>query len=275
MRTLLMVLTILLMAVSCSKEVRSVDTDSTGEPLVLEEKGSIELRLDDTDLSRYTDKNAGIWKEARTRGVHAVYNKILEKDFTLIPGSGFRSLDAEGRYTEHGLLTQTRDPETGDFVQNFEVTIRFIGDTSLGGQVTVLKEDRYVSGMTDVAYGMFFQRNPSHLPVFVAIAEPVKELGQGLYRLIGVAEVQHVMSDSVSLPTEHGGTGKLCSLEILTSSKEVEAGDLLFLLTVNITAQEPVLEALAEPLPEIPAQLETVVVQPAPNDTVAEPAESK
>ncbi|GAB1410923.1 hypothetical protein MASR1M90_20770 [Desulfovibrionales bacterium] len=275
MRALLMVTALLLLTVSCSKEVQSVEADSPGEPLVLEEKANVELRLGDVDLSKYTDQERGIWKEARMRGMQAVCNTILEKDITLIPSSGFSSLDAEGRYTEYGQLTQTRALETGDFVQNFEVMVRFVGDASLSGQVAMLKEGRYVAGMTDVAYGVFFQRQPSKLPVFAAVAEPVKELGHGLYRLIGIVEVQHVMSDTVALPTEQGGTGKLCSLEVVGSSKEIEAGDLLFLLTVNVTAQESDIEEMAESLPEIPAQLETVIVQPAPNDTVPEPAESK
>lgn len=276
MRVLLIMLATLLMTASCSKGVRPVEAESAAEPLVLEEKSIVELRLSNTDLSKYTDQEQGVWTEARLRGLRTVFNRLLEKNTTLMPVSGTASLGTEGRYVEHGTLIQTRDPETGDYVQDFDVMVRFIGDVGLGGQVVTLEENRYVAGMTDVAYGMFFQRPPARLPAFAAIAEPVDELGRGLFRLIGMAEVQQVLPNTLALPTEYGsGIGKLCTLEILTSSREVEAGDMLFLLTVHLDAQEQNSGPAQESWPEIPAQLETVVVQPMQVDTVTEPTESK
>jgi len=175
----------------------------------------------------------------------------------------------EGEFTQSGLLNTQGDPETGDLVQSFLVSASFVGDLSLGGQIIALEEDRFISGMHDVLYAMLYQAVPESLPSYVAIAEPVGELGSSFYRLIGMAEIKQLMQDTVAMPKEQGGaTGTLCNLEIVVSDREVEAGDRIFLMNVDIAALDPD-AVIAQDEPE------TVVVLPPHSDTVREPSENK
>mgnify|MGYP003584982328 CR=1 FL=1 len=270
MRALLMLLSAVFLLGACSKEVQVVSAPSGIESTVVEEEASVELRLSKSDLLRYTDVDEGIWKEARTAGLIKVSNKILNKDLLIIPSAGVPSLGGGfGEYTESGVLTTESDPETGDFIQSFMVSAKFSGDLALGGQILTLEEDRFIAGSSDIAYAMLYQAVPDTLPGHVVIAEPAKELGSSFLRVIGMAEIKQVKQGTVALPKEQGGaTGTLCTLEVLVSNREIEAGDRVFLMNVDVAALEPG-AVLDEGEPE------TVVVLPPSSDKVQEPSEKK
>lgn len=270
MRALLVLLSAVFVLSACSKEVKVVSAPTDIESTVFEEQAVVELRLSKSDLLRYTDVDAGIWDEARNAGLIKVGNKILNRDLIIVPTSGIAALAGGfGEYSESGFLATQGDPETGDVVQNFMVTAKFSGDTSLGGQILTLEEDRFVAGSQDIAYGMLYQAVPEMLPGHVVIAETAKELGSSFLRVIGIAEVKQVKQGRVALPPEQGGaTGTLCTLEILVSDREVESGDRIFLMNVDVAALEP--GAVV-----IDGEPETVVVVPPHSDTVQEPAEKK
>jgi len=270
MRALLVLLSVVFILGGCSKEVKLVSANTAQEPIRVEEQAIVELRLSEMDLAKYVDADTGVWTEARNAGLTKVFNKIVNKDLVIVPVTGMAPLGrAEGEFSQSGTLNTQGDPETGDLVQNFMVTASFVGDQSLGGQIISLEEDRYIAGMHDVLYAMFYQAVPESLPSYVAIAEPVGELGASFYRLIGMAEVKQLMQDTVALPKEQGGaTGTLCNLEIVVSDREVEAGDRIFLMNVDVAALDPdAVIAGDEP--------ETVVVLPPHTDTVTEPSEQK
>jgi hypothetical protein len=270
MRALLVLLSAVFMLSACSKEVQLVSASKSQEPIRVEEKATVELRLGEGDLAKYSDQEAGVWTEARAAGLTKVFNKILNKDLVIVPVTGTPLGTAFGAYTQSGILNTEGDQETGDLVQNFTVTASFAGDLGQGGQIIGLEESHYVAGMHDVSYAMLYNAVPSSLPSYVAIAEPVGELGSSFYRVIGMAEIKQLMQDTVALPKEKGGaTGTLCSLEIVVSDREVEADDRIFLMSVDVAALESggALDAFGEP--------ETVTVLPPNSDTVQEPKEKK
>lgn len=270
MRALLVLLSAVFILGGCSKEVKLVSANTAQEPIRVEEQAVVELRLSEMDLAKYVDADTGVWTEARNAGLIKVFNKIVNKNIVIVPVSGMVPLGrTEGEFTQNGVLNTQGDPETGDLIQSFLTSASFVGDLSLGGQIVSLEEDRYVAGMNDVLYAMFYQTVPEALPSYVAIAEPVGELGTSFYRLIGMAEVKQLMQDTVALPKEQGGaTGTLCNLEIVVSDREVEAGDRIFLMNVNVAALDPD-AVIAQDEPE------TVVVLPPHSDNVSEPAEQK
>ena len=270
MRALLVLLSAVFILGGCSKEVKLVSANSAQEPIRVEEQATVELRLSEMELLKYVDADTGVWTEARNAGLIKVFNKILNKNIVIVPVAGMTPLGRmDGAFTQSGLLNTQGDPETGDLVQSFLISASFVGDLSLGGQIISLEEDRYVSGMHDVLYAMLYQTTPESLPSFVAIAEPVGELGSSFYRIIGMAEIKQLMQDTVALPKERGGaTGVLCNLEIIVSDREVEAGDRIFLMNVDVAALDPdAIIAQDEP--------DTVVVLPPHSDTVSEPSEQK
>jgi hypothetical protein len=270
MRALLVLLSAVFVLSACSKEVKVVSAPTDIESTVVEEQAVVELRLSESDLLRYTDVDAGIWGEARTAGLIKVGNKILNKDLVIVPAEGVAALGGGfGEYTESGVLATQGDAETGDIVQSFMVTAKFSGDLALGGQILTLEEDRFIAGSYDIAYAMLYQAVPDTLPAYVVIAEVAKELGSSFLRVIGLAEVKQVKQGRVALGPEQGGvTGTLCTLEVLVSDREIESGDRIFLMNVDVAALEPgAVVVEGEP--------ETVVVVPPHSDTVQEPAEKK
>jgi hypothetical protein len=271
MRALLVLLSAVFMLSGCTKEVKLVSTSAAQEPLRVEEEATVELRLSETDLVKYVDADTGVWTEARNAGLIKVFNKILNRNIVLVPVAGMTPLgQMDGAYSQSGLLNTQGDQETGDLIQNFLVSASFVGDLSLGGQIIALEEDRYIAGMHDVLYAMLYQTVPETLPSYVAIAEPVGELGTSFYRVIGMAEIKQLMQDNtIALPEEQGGaTGILCNLEIVVSDREVEAGDRIFLMNVDVAALDPD-AVIAQDDPD------TVVVLPPHSDTVREPSEQK
>ena len=271
MRAVLVILGAVVLLAACTKEVKLVTATSSREPLVVSEKATVELRLSAAYLAKDPDPDGFVWQNSREAGLLKVFNKILNKDLLVTPVDGLFPPDIdEGRFTSTGLLSQSRDEETGDFVQNFLVSTRFVGDLDLGGQIIVNEEANYIAGMHDIVYAMLYKTVPPALPAYVVIAEPAEELGSSFARVIGMAEVKQLMTDTVSLPQEQGGaSGTLCVLEIMVSDREIEAGDRVFLLTVDVAA-------LDSP-PALPGhrELETVVVQPPYSDKVQEPREKK
>ncbi|PKN42304.1 MAG: hypothetical protein CVU60_06300 [Deltaproteobacteria bacterium HGW-Deltaproteobacteria-18] len=270
MRALLVLLSAVFIFGGCSKEVKLVSANTAQEPIRVEEQATVELRLSEMDLAKYVDADTGVWTEARNAGLIKVFNKILNKNIVIVPVAGMTPLGRmDGAFTQSGLLNTQGDPETGDLVQNFMVSTSFVGDLGLGGQIISLEEDRFIAGMHDVLYAMLYQAVPESLPSFVAIAEPVKELGTSFFRVIGMAEIKQLMQDTVALPKEQGGaTGVLCNLEIIVSDREVEAGDRIFLMNVDVAALDPG-AVIAQDEPD------TVVVLPPHSDTVSEPSEQK
>jgi hypothetical protein len=270
MRALLVLLSAVFIFGGCSKEVKLVSANSAQEPIRVEEQATVELRLSEVDLIKYVDADTGVWTEARNAGLVKVFNKILNKNIVIVPVAGMTPLGRmDGAFTQSGLLNTQGDPETGDLVQSFLISASFVGDLSLGGQIISLEEDRYIGGMHDVLYAMLYQTMPESLPSFVTIAEPVGELGSSFYRIIGMAEIKQLMQDTVALPKDQGGaTGVLCNLEIIVSDREVEAGDRIFLMNVDVAALDPD-AAIAQDEPD------TVVVLPPHSDTVSEPSEQK
>jgi hypothetical protein len=270
MRALLVLLSAVFILGGCSKEVKLVSANTAQEPIRVEEQATVELRLSEMDLAKYVDADTGVWTEARNAGLIKVFNKILNKNIVIVPVAGMTPLGRmDGAFTQSGLLNTQGDPETGDLIQNFMISTSFVGDLSLGGQVISLEEDRFIAGMHDVLYAMLYQAVPESLPSFVTIAEPVSELGTSFFRVIGMAEIKQLMQDTVALPKEQGGaTGILCNLEIIVSDREVEAGDRIFLMNVDVAALDPDAVIAQD-------ELDTVVVLPPHSDTVSEPSEQK
>ncbi len=271
MRALLVMLSAVLVFSACAKDVQLVEEAGSADPVVRTEKAIVELRLGDAELSTFADVETGVWDKAREIGLQKVFNKMLVKDTIFVPVDGMTPLDSlDGVYSQTGMVTQDRDAETGDLVQSFGVVARFVGDLSLGGEIVTVEESNYLAGGTDTVYAMLYNNVPPTLPAYVLIAEPVTEVGAGFYRVVGMGELIQTMGNTVSLPADKGGaTGKLCSVEVVVSNREVEPGDMVFLMSVELTAFDPELPPPAE------TELDTVVVEPLHKDVVHAPKEQK
>ncbi len=271
MRALLVVLSAVLVFSACAKEVQLVENIGSADPIVRNEKAIVEVRLSEAELATLDDVETGVWEKARAIGLQKVFNKMLIKDTVFVPVDGMTALDSlDGVYTQLGGVTQSRDAETGDLVQSFGIATRFVGDLSLGGEIVTVEESNYLAGGTDTVYAMLYNNVPPTLPAYVLIAEPVTEVGAGFYRMIGMGELVQTMDNTVSLPPDKGGaTGKLCSVEVVVSNREVEPGDMVFLMSVEMTALDSEL-----PLPT-ETELDTVVVEPLHKDVVHAPKEQK
>lgn len=271
MRTLLFLFSSIFIFAACAKEVQLVESTGASDPVVRSGKAVVEVQLTESELSLSPDRDTAVWEKARQLGLRTVFNKMLQKDTLFVPVDGMVAMDAlDSGYSQAGMLTQTGDAETGDFIQGFEVSARFIGDLSVGGEIVTLEESAFVAGATDTTYAMLYNNVPPSLPAYVAIAEPVKEIGNGFYRLIGMGEVVETMENTARLPQERGGlVGRLCTVEIMVSNREVEAGDMVFLMPVHVAALDPTL-----PLPT-ESELDTVVVEPPHKDVVHAPKEQK
>lgn len=272
MRALLMLLGVVLVGSACAKDVQLTEATGIADPIVRSESAVVELRLGDAELATYSDVDEAVWDRARAIGLQTVFNKLLVMDTVFVPVDGMTALDSQaGTYTQEGMVTQTRDAETGDLVQRFEVSARFAGDLSLGGEIVTVEESNFLAGATDIVYSMLYSHAPASLPAYVVIAEPVQELGSGFCRLIGMGEVIDTMDYTVRQPAGKGGaTGQLCTVEMITSNREVEPGDKVFLMSVTLSALE------AEPfLTATELEPDTVVVEPPHHDVVQEPKEQK
>lgn len=271
MRIWLVVLIAAFLLSSCSKEVQLMTTSFSQDAVIVEEKGHVELRLSPMDLARYVDVDEGIWQEAREKGLPRVFQKLINKNIVVTPVDGAIPLGSvDGEYSQQGLIAHQIDEETGDLVQDFMITVRFMGDLDLGGEIITIEDSRYLAGTYDLAYAILYDAVPASLPAYVAIARPLKELGSSFYQVTGMAEVQQIEGHDIALPLNKGGArGTLCSLVISSTGREVEAGDKIFLLSVDITAldKERVIQSPDEP--------ETIVVTPPQVDTVEEPKEQK
>jgi hypothetical protein len=270
MRALLVLLSAVFILGGCSKEVKPVSTSTMLEPLEVHDTVKVDLRLSNLELAQYADAEEGFWKEARKAGLVKLFNKILNKNISLVPIAGTTGFDGEfGYYTQTGALDSQQDEETGDFSHSFMISASFNNDLSVGGQIVSLQEGNYVAASDHIAYAMLYQAVPQTLPAYVVIAEPISEVGSDFYRVIGMAEVIQVTRSIFAMPKNQGGaTGAMCSLEILVSDREVEAGDRIFLMNVDVAALDPD-AVIAQDEPE------TVVVLPPHSDTVREPSEQK
>lgn len=268
MRALLMLVGMILSLGACSKDVQLVNTNGTTEPVVYEDQATVEVRLSDSDLLRYSSDEDAMWQEARKLGLNEVFFKLLRRDIMFAPVQGGGFLDAHaGTYVQNGQITQYRDAETNDLVQSFHFSARFAGDADLGGEVVTLEDKSYIAGSTDLLYSMLYNKTPVSLPAYAAIAEPMKELGTGMYRLIGFAEVKQTTGNIIRTPAgKSGAQGQLCALEVLLSDREVEAGDMIFLVSVSAQTLD---------VPTIGKDVDSMVVEPPVKDEVQEPAENK
>jgi hypothetical protein len=270
MRALLVLLSAVFMLSGCSKDVKPVSTTTTLDPLEIHETVKVDLLLSELDLERHLDLEEGFWKEARKAGLIKLFNKMLNRNISLVPIEGTTGIGGEyGLYTQTGVLNSQQDEETGDFAQSFMLSASFSNDLSVAGQIVSLQEGNYVAASDHIVYAMLYQTVPQTLPAYAVIAEPISEVGSDFYRVIGMAEFIQVTRSIFAMPANQGGaTGAMSSLEIVVSDREVEAGDLVFLMNVDIAALDPD-AVIAQDEPE------TVVVLPPHSDTVREPSENK
>lgn len=269
MRALLLLLSAVFVLSACSKDLKPVSTTAM-EPLEIQESATVDLRLSETELAKYLTVEEGFWIEARKAGLNKLFNKILNRNISIVPVAGTGGGSTYGLYTQSGLLSDIKDEETGDVAQSFMLSARFNNDLSAGGQILSIEEDHFISGSNDIVYAMLYQTVPQSLPAYVVVAEPIAEVGSNFFRVIGMAEVMQVTRSIFAMPANQGGaTGAMCSLEVLVSDRELEAGDRIFLMNVDVTALDsaPALTEDGEP--------EIVQVLPPHSDTVQEPKEKK
>lgn len=276
MRSFFVLLVALFMLGACSKKSQVITTSDIREPAHFEESGLVELQLNKEDVALFADRESEIWKQARRLALTNVTNKIFNRDLIVQPVDGYDVQSSGlGSVIQNGFLADMSTSDTGDFIQKFRVHLSFDGDNRQGGQILVQEEHNFLGAINDIVYAVLYQAVPDDVPAYAVIAEPVDELSGSFVRVIGLAEVKQIQNSHVTVTNPDRSndeartlSGTLCSLEIVVSDREIEAGDRIFLANAEFTALDPESQSADAPL-------ETVVVQPAYSDKVQEPAAQK
>jgi hypothetical protein len=179
------------------------------------------------------------------------------------------TLETSRLFATSGSVVKTPDPQTGDHRQAIEVTAVFVPEKVLAGQIVRLEDDRDIASMKDRMTVRLFSAKTITTPTFFLIAERINDSGPDFLKIIGWGKVVQ----SVKEPPRPNQTdvGSLCLAEIQESSKEVQRGNIIFLLEISATAIEPA-SPMSAPWTNKP---DAIIVEPKWKPEPYEPGETK
>ena len=142
-------------------------------------------------------------------------------------------------------------------------------EKALAGQIVRLEDDRDIASMKDRMSVRLFSSKAITTPAYFLIAERIDENDFDFLKIIGWGKVIQSLEESVR--PKQTSMGSLCLAEIEESSKEVQRGDVIFLLEVSGTALQP-----ATPTSVATTTEEAVIiVEPKWEPEPEEPTETK
>lgn len=241
-------------------------------PLSLTRDTVSRIRLTEYDVARYDTVEQAMWAEGTRSGMRAVFNDFLQLEPV------FRPVDSPGRCVgagepvRQGPLMAQADPVTHDYVQKFRVSARFSPTRSCSGRILALEEDRFLAGSGDrftaVMYGGVSE---DHAGYFL-VARQVQEEGGRLLQVVGSGRIVRSLGPAgFGTGSDGQEPGTLCQAELWETNREVEQGDLLFILDTSVKAlprSGPTVQPSETGYPE-------VVVEPRQEPVFDEPAEDK
>jgi hypothetical protein len=180
------------------------------------------------------------------------------------------TLETSRLFATSGRVVKTPDPQTGDHRQSAEVTAVFVPEKVLAGQIVRLEDDRDIASMKDRMTIRLFSTQTITMPAFFLIAERINDSGPDFLKIIGWGKVVQSLKE----PARPNQTdmGSLCLAEIQESSKEVQRGNIIFLLEISATALAPDAPVVSTSWTNEP---DAIIVEPKWQPEPREPGETK
>jgi hypothetical protein len=230
----------------------------------------VEVELTQFEIQAQPDFTKLFWNEAANQAMDEIGTEFVRLA-PLVHGmiSPHATLEASKLFTTSGRVTKTPDPQTGNHRQETEVTAVFAPEKTLAGEIIRLEDDRDIASMKDRMTIRLFSTKSITIPAFFLIAERINDSGPDFLKIIGWGKVIQSLKEPVK-PTQ-AALGSLCLAEIQESSKEVERGDIIFLLEISATAIEPATPR-SSPTTNEP---DAIIVEPKWESEPVEPGETK
>jgi hypothetical protein len=241
---------------------------NSAEPII--KSAHVEVTLNRFEAKAHPDFTKLFWNEAASQAMDEIGTEFVR----LAPlfhgiASPQAALDTSKLFATSGKIGKTPDPQTDDYRQQAEFTAVFVPKKNLAGQIVRLEDDRDIASMKDRITVRLFSTQAVTTPAFFLIAERINDNGPDFLKIIGWGEVVQSLKE----PDRTGQTamGALCLGEIQESSKEVQRGDLIFLLEISAAALKPAMLTSA-PTAREP---DVVIVEPKWEPEPVEPGETK
>ncbi|MDD4649973.1 MAG: hypothetical protein PHO79_08195, partial [Desulfoplanes sp.] len=171
--------------------------------------------------------------------------------------------------TRTGKVVQKQDPQTGNYHQDATITATFVPTKQLAGKIIRLHDNRYIGSTHDRVILQMYSSCTITPPAFFLIAKKIADNNLAFLKISGWGNIMQPMQDNNPLHPLHGGS--LCQAELRETSREIEQGDIIFLLQVAATAVAPQKSIIT---PTAPTSSE-VLVEPAWEPEADLPKESK
>ncbi len=230
----------------------------------------IEVALTQFEMQAQPDFTKLFWDEAADQAMDEIgteFVRLAPLFYGIV--SPEPPLETSRLFAPSGRVVKTQDPQTGDHRQKAEFTAIFVPKKSLAGQIVRLEDDRDIASMKDRITVRLFSTKAIPTPAFLLIAEPINDSGPDFLKIIGWGKVVQSLKEPDR--PKQAGLGSLCLAEIQESSKEVQRGNIIFLLEISATALES-----ASPM-SAPRSNESnaIVVEPKWKPEPYEPGETK
>lgn len=221
-------------------------------------------------------EDGGLNREMRDRalkeGMELVLRKFVNDGFLLRGGTDDSMSPADVDFMDFsGSIEPKKAPVTGDRTQKFRLNAKMVPDWKLIGKIVKLEDDRYVASRGDRCTIVPIEYCPQEPPAYFLVAQPVREMGKRMLRVIGSGKLTHATHDS-RVTVDGTYTGNIVQVELLETSEEVMKGDVVIWLQAELTALPGEVTPF-EPT-DIP-DVEEVIVEPEFRETQKGPAETK
>jgi hypothetical protein len=209
------------------------------------------------------------WAAAIDQGMADIGNAYIQLT-PLVRGIDEQSLAQpfSDLLTRTGKVVQKQDQQTGNYHQDATITATFVPTKQLAGKILRLHDNRYIGSTHDRVILQMYSPRTITPPAFFLIAKKIDDNNLAFLKISGWGNIVQSMQDNPLHPL-HGGS--LCQAELRETSREIEQGDIIFLLQVAALAVAPQKSIIT---PTAPTYSE-VLVEPAWGPEADLPKESK
>ena len=269
MRRSFLVFIIFLLTACTPKPVIQTHFDPGIPPEPIEQSTRITTTLSPEQVAKSPVFAEAVWTAAIDQGMADIGNAYIQLA-PLVRGIDSQSteLPFPELLTRSGNVGKNKNPQTGTYHQDATVTATFIPKKQLAGEIIRLHDNRYLGSTHDRVILRMYAPRTITPPAFFLIAQKISDNNLAFFKISGWGKI--VQSMQAAPPdSQHGTWGSLCQAELMETSREIEQGDIVFLLQVNATATSPqtstitptatsssevMVEPTWEPEPELPKE---------------------
>lgn len=209
--------------------------------------------LEQRNIPKDADIKALHWETGLEQGMKGVLNAFVKQHSIFTPFVDRGSLYVKPLIRSDLAAAPVLNSVTGDYENDYRLTGIFVPDIKLAGRVTGLTSKHTIGGAPDEIYLEFYSDEYLQSPCYFLIAStPSVPMGRTL-QVFGSGKITQV-------------TGKLAQGTILETTKEVEEGDVIFLVQTKgetLSKDKPVEKPKPAKEEEVKAGPDEVVVEPA------------